>query len=123
MYGTSKRDGSPYKVALEWPGKPDMAFGVVLLRSQGIAVSDSAKRRWGGWHHIIDPKQKKAIEGVIGATALAPTAFAADCMTSGLFLSDPARYGALVEEFEARFVVFLKDGTIEASPDWQGELF
>lgn len=123
MYGTSKRDGSPYKVALEWPGKSDTAFGVVLLHSQGIAVSDSAKRRWGGWHHIIDPKQKKAIEGVIGATALAPTAFAADCMTSGLFLADSVRYGALVEEFEARFVVFREDGTVQVSPDWQGELF
>ncbi len=127
MYGTKKRDGSAYKIALEWPGKPEMAFGVVELRYQGIAVSDTSKRRWGqgqgAWHHIIDPEKKKPIEGVIGATAVAPTAFAADCMTSGLFLAEPSRYRALTEELGARFVVFQKDGTVQVSPDWQGELF
>lgn len=123
MYGTAKKDGSPYRIALEWPGQPEMAFGVVSLRHQGIAVSDSAKRRWGGWHHIVDPQKKKPIESIIGATAVAPTAFAADCMTSGLFLAEPARYPALALEFGAQFVVFRENGTVEASPDWVGELF
>ncbi|MBP9728197.1 MAG: FAD:protein FMN transferase [Candidatus Moranbacteria bacterium] len=127
MYGTKKRDGSAYRVALEWPGRPDTAFGVVELQYQGIAVSDTTKRRWGqgkgAWHHIIDPEKKQPIESVVGATAVAPTAFAADCMTSGLFLSDPGRYGALAEDLGAQFVVFRNDGTVQKSPDWQGELF
>ncbi len=123
MYGTAKKDGSPFRVALEWPGKPEMAFGVVALRHQGIAVSDSAKRRWGGWHHIVDPQKKKPIESIIGATAVAPTAFSADCMTSGLFLGEPARYPALALEFGAQFVVFRENGIVETSPDWAGELF
>ncbi len=123
MYGTTKNDGNPYRIALEWPGKPDMAFGVVELKCQGVAVSDSAKRRWGGWHHIIDPQKKRPIESVIGATALASSAFAADCMTSGLFLSDSAGYAALAEEFGAQFVVFREDGSAQVSLDWQGELF
>lgn len=123
MYGTTKRDSSPYRVALEWPGKPDTAFGVVALQHQGVAVSDSAKRRWGGWHHIINPREKKPIETIIGATALAPSAFAADCMTSGLFLSASGQYGALARELGAAFVVFKQDGTAEVSPDWIGELF
>jgi FAD:protein FMN transferase len=124
MYGTTKKDGSPYRIALEWPGRPDTAFGVVELRYQGIAVSDSAKRRWGGWHHIIDPMEKKPIESIIGATAVAPTAFAADCMTSGLFLANSLGcYGALALEFGAQFVVFRENGTVQVSLDWQGELF
>lgn len=123
MYGTKKKDGSAYKIALEWPGRPDTVFGVVELKYQGIAVSDTAKRRWGGWHHIIDPTTKKPIESVVGATAVAPTAFAADCMTSGLFLSDPGKYSALAEDLGARFVVFRKNDMVQASPDWQGELF
>jgi thiamine biosynthesis lipoprotein len=123
MYGTAKKDGSPYRIALEWPGQPEMAFGVVSLRHQGIAVSDSAKRRWGGWHHIVDPQKKKPIESIIGATAVAPTAFSADCMTSGLFLGEPARYPALALEFGAQFVVFRENGIVETSPDWAGELF
>lgn len=123
MYGTTKCDGSPYRVALEWPGKPDMAFGVVELRNQGIAVSDSFKRRWGKWHHILDPHTKQPIESVLGAATVAPSAFAADCMTSGLFLAPPQKYGELSQTFEAQYVVFRADGTVGVSLDWQGELF
>lgn len=123
MYGTTKRDGSPYQVALEWPGKPDTAFGVVTLNHQAVAVSDSFKRRWQKWHHIIDPHAKKPIEGVVGCAALAGNAFAADCMTSGLFLSPEEGYGKLVEELQAEYVVFRANGTVGVSPGWPGELF
>ncbi len=123
MYGTTKRDGRPYRVALEWPGKSDLAFGVVELRFQAVAVSDSFKRRWKTWHHIIDPHAKKPIESVIGATAIAKNAFDADCMTSGLFLTSSQNYASLVGEFKATYAVFQRDGTMNISPDWQGELF
>ncbi|MFZ3032345.1 MAG: FAD:protein FMN transferase, partial [Candidatus Moraniibacteriota bacterium] len=123
MYGTTKRDGSPYRVALEWPGKPDIAFGVVELKHQGVAVSDSFKRRWGKWHHILDSHTKQPIESVLGAAAVAPSAFAADCMTSGLFLAPPAKYGELSRVLEAEYVVFQKDGTVSIGPHWPGELF
>jgi FAD:protein FMN transferase len=123
MYGTTKRDGSPYKVALEWPGKPDTAFGVVHLDHQAVAVSDSFKRRWQKWHHIIDPHAKKPIEGVLGCAALARNAFAADSMTSGLFLSSEAAYPKLAEVLGAEYVVFRSDGTAGISSKWPGELF
>lgn len=123
MYGTTKRDGSAYRIALEWPGKPDTAFGVVELRNQGVAVSDSFKRRWKNWHHIIDPQSKKPIEQVVGCTALAQTAFAADCMTSALFLSSFEKYPELSEQLQAEYVVFKQDGGVGVSPGWGGELF
>ena len=123
MYGTTKRDGSPYRIALEWPGRPDIAFGTVALRYQGVAVSDSFKRRWQNWHHIIDPHEKKPITAIIGATALAQSAFAADSMTSGLFLSSTDQYETLSQELEAEFVVFKEDGMAQKSPGWPGELF
>ncbi len=124
MYGTTKRDGTPYRVALEWPGKVDTAFGILALDHQGVAVSDSFKRRWQkGWHHIIDPHTKKPIEAILGCTAVAPNAFAADCMTSGLFLSSPKSYQSLSDALEAEFVVFKADGTAQVSKNWPGELF
>jgi FAD:protein FMN transferase len=123
MYGTSKHDGSGFRIALEWPGQSDTAFGVVELKHHGIAVSDSFKRRWGNWHHIIDPHTKKPIERIIGATAVAPSAFAADCMTSGLFLSSPEEYKKLAQVFCAEFVVFKNNGTIQISQAWTGTLF
>jgi FAD:protein FMN transferase len=123
MYGTTKRDGSAYRIALEWPGKPDTAFGIVELQHQGVAVSDSFKRRWKNWHHIIDPHARKPITAIIGCAALAPTAFAADQMTSGLFLSGKERYHDISSALGAEFVVFKQDGSVEVSQNWPGELF
>lgn len=123
MYGTSKSDGSAFEIALEWPGKPDTAFGKVALKNTGLAASDSFRRRWKDWHHIIDPYTKKPIEKILGVTALAPTAFAADCLTSGLFLSGPEQYPKIAKEFGGEFVVFTQDGKVQVSESWPGEFF
>lgn len=133
MYGTTKRDGSPYRVALEYPGRPDTAFGTLELNHQAVAVSDTFKRRWPAsvkagrdeqkWHHIIDPVTKQPIAAVIGCAALGQTAFDADSMTSGLFLAGEGQYRALREALGTEFVVFRENGTIVTSPSWPGELF
>ncbi len=123
MFGTTKADDRPWRVAIEYPGKPDMAAGVVELTDQGLAVSDSFRRRWGKWHHLVDPGQRKSIEAVVGCAAIAPDAWAADCMTSGLFFSPPECYTDLARVLQASFLVFRPDGRVVASPDWSGELF
>lgn len=123
MYGTTKRDGSPYRVALEWPGKPGMAFGIVTLSRQAVAVSDSFRRRWQQWHHIVDPHTKKPIEAIVGCAGLAPSAFGADSMTSALFLAPPEQHAVISEELDAQYVVFRSGGTVGVSPKWPGELF
>lgn len=123
MFGTSKADGRPWRVAIEYPGKPDIAAGVVELSQQGLAVSDSFRRRWGKWHHLVDPGTRKVIESVVGCAALAPDAWSADCMTSGLFLAIDECYPALAHSFRSSYLVFRSDGQAIASPDWRGELF
>lgn len=144
MYGTSKADGSEFRVALEWPGKPGVAFGTVQLKDAGLAVSDSFRRRWPApaapaeadetasvpsgkgskdWHHIIDPRTKEPVQKVIGCSALASTAFDADCITSGLFLSAESEYSKIANEFSGEFVVFTDEGGVKISKNWPGEFF
>lgn len=123
MYGTTKADGRPWRAAIEYPGRPDTAAGVVELSSRGLAVSDSFRRRWGKWHHLVDPGMRQNIEAVVGCAAVAGDAWAADCMTSGLFFARPERYPELARELSAEYLVFRSDGRTIASPDWAGELF
>lgn len=123
IYGTVKQDGSGFRIALEWPGKQDTAFGVVELKYQAVAVSDSFKRRWGAWHHIIDPQTKKPIEDVIGCAAVARSAFDADSMTSGLFLAPVDHYQDLATKLQTEYVVFEQNGRARVSAHWSGELF
>lgn len=123
MYGTTKADKTGFRVALEWPGRPGRAFGIIELKHQGLAVSDSFKRHFGDRHHIINPQTKQSIQSVIGCTALAKTAWQADCMTSGLFLASLDLYPRLAETLEAEYVVFRNDQKVLVSSYWPGELF
>ena len=123
IFGTEKRDGTPFRVALEWPGTLGTAFGVVPVSSRGIAVSDRLRRRWGDWHHIVHSKTKRPIETIIGCAAIAPCAFLADQMTSALFLSDSSLFEAIACELSAEWIVFFSDGSVRVSEGWEGELF
>lgn len=124
MAGTTKKDGSGWRVALEWPGQSEKAFGMIELKNQGVAFSDGFRRRWQDWHHIIDPKKHKSVEEVLSCVAVAPTAFEADCSTSGLFLiPDEEKYYTIGKTFHSEYVVFKNDGTLRVSPTWPGEFF
>lgn len=123
MYATCKHDGGPWQVALEYPGKSDTAAGMVLLKNEGLAVSDTFRRRWGGWHHIVHPFSKLPVANVLGVAAVAPTAWDADCATSALFFAEPSEYAAVGKSCNARYLVFRSDGDTLVSADWKGELF
>lgn len=133
MHGTEKSDGAPFRIALEWPGKPDTAFGIICLKNQGLAASDTFRRRWptlgradrdeNDWHHIIDSKAKKPVQEIIGVTAVAQSAFFADCMTSGIFLSSDSDYLKVQERFKGEYIYFTQDDKVVKSINWPGEFF
>lgn len=81
----------------------------VVLRSGGVATSGLNVRIWrredGSFaHHLLDPSSGKPVwSGLIGATALAPSALEAETLTKIALLSGPmgarlalADYGGLV---------------------------
>ena len=123
MFGTEKIDGAPWKIAIQYPGRPDTAAGLARIKNQGLAVSDSFRRRWGKWHHLVNPKLKKAVDTVTGAVAVASSAWDADCMTSALFFSESERYPIVSEFFKGNYLVFQNDDTAIVSPKWKGELY
>lgn len=133
MYGTQKKDGSAFHIALEWPGKPGVAFGTIDVKHAGLAASDTFRRRWPAsvkteqdknvWHHIVDPIAKKPIQKVVGCSAVAKNAFLADCVTSALFLTSEEKYPDVQEVLKSEFVVFTDDQKVIVSEHWPGELF
>lgn len=123
MFATTKEDSSPWNIAIEYPGKPDTALGRILLKNRGIAVSDSFRRQWGKWHHLVNPQQKEIIMHTIGAVAVADSACNADCMTSALFFSESGEYRRAANQYNAEYLVIRGGGLTEVSPLWSGELF
>lgn len=123
MYGTYKSDGSSFRIALEWPGQAGTSFGTLELMDQGLAVSDSFRRRWGKWHHIVNPATQAPVAEVTGAAAAAKTAWDADCATAALFQLPEEKFPFVREAFGAEHVVFQSTGKIQVSQRWPGELF
>lgn len=111
----------PIRVALEHPGDPTKAIGVVNVTGDAICSSATNRRRWGdGLHHVIDVTTGLPTQQVIATWAIAATALEADGISTALFFADPAR---LAEKFDFSYVRMLSGGAVEYSPDLDGELF
>ena len=124
MVGTTKADGSGWRVAVAWPGREEGTIAsVVTLQNQGFAASDTLLRRWGKWHHIIDMRTQTPVETLIGAAVIAPEAFAADVMTSALFLLPQEEAPAVLGLFGATAMTFAADGSVSVDSKWSGEMF
>lgn len=115
------RGGAGIRIALENPANPTKAVGVVELRDAALCASAPSRRAWGdGLHHIIDAVTGRPVDGIIGTWAIASTALEADGLATALFLAEPA---ALEAEFGFAWVRMFRDGRLEASANWEGELF
>jgi thiamine biosynthesis lipoprotein len=123
MFATQKKDGTPWRVALEWPGKPDTALGIVELKNQGLAVSDVFKRKWKNWHHLMDAKTNTPVDQIIGCAAIAPSAFLADQMTSIISFAPPEKYDTFAQEINAQYLYMTKEEKVFVSEGWEGEMF
>lgn len=123
MFVTTKHDGSPWNTAIQYPGKEDTAAGTIKLSNEALAVSDSFRRKWSSWHHIVDPHQNKAVDHVVGAAAVAPNAWHADCMTSALFLAPHDALETIAHTYNAPYIYFGNDGACRGSNNWKGDMF
>ncbi|MEX0896188.1 MAG: FAD:protein FMN transferase [Patescibacteria group bacterium] len=123
MFGTTKSDGTGWKIALEWPGDAQRVIGVVELQNQGLAVSDVFKRRWDEWHHLVSIKTKKPTQEIIWSAAVADSAWQADQATAALALDWPRAQRMVSSELAAQFLACTFDKKVHRSPDWSGEVF
>lgn len=123
MVGTVKADGSPWRVAVEWPGRPDSAVSVVSLAHAGFAASDVFRRRFRDAHHILDATSGTPIRRVIGAAATARSAWDADTMTSLLFMSPAEEYRKLATLYAAEYLVVDAVERVYVSRKWGGEVY
>jgi thiamine biosynthesis lipoprotein len=115
------RGPEPARVALEHPFDTTMAIGVVELRDGALCASAPNRRTWGeGLHHIIDATTGQPTTAIAATWAFAPSALVADGLATALFFTD---HTTLASTFELASLRMLADGRVEASPNFEGELF
>lgn len=123
FYATHKADGTPWAIALEHPTKSDEAIGVVSLKNQGLACSNSHHRRVGNYHHLLQAQTGQPIREIASVYVLAKNAFLADGISTALFVSDQSAWSQIIKTFPCQYLIVKDDLSLLHSPDFPGEIF
>lgn len=100
LVGRGRRgDGRPWQVGINHPRRNDL-LGVLPISEQAMATSGDYQHSFTqnrAAHHIIDPRRGVSPADLASVTVLAPTATAADALSTALMVLGPERGLALVE--------------------------
>jgi len=108
------------RVGLEHPANASQVIGIVEIFNQSICASAGNRRRWGKFHHIIDPRTLLSPQNILGTWVIAETGLLADALATCLFFVSPK---TLLKKFAFSYVVVYQDYTYDVSKDFPGELF
>ncbi len=109
------------RVALEHPGDPALAVGVVELGEGALCASATNRRAWAdGVHHILDATTGLPVDSIVATWAIARDALTADGVATALFLTSPDR---IPSRLGAEWARITAAGRIEVSAGFPGEVF
>jgi len=109
------------EVGLEHPLDSGAVIGLASLSNACICASATNRRTWGdGLHHVIDARNGMPTSDVIATWVIAANTATADGLATALFFD---AVSPLMATFDFSFVRMFADGRVEASDNFEGELF
>jgi thiamine biosynthesis lipoprotein len=89
--------GEGWTVGLRHPLRPAERLAEFQLRDRSLSTSGSGTqffiRRGQRYGHILDPRTGRPAEGLYSATVIAPTACAADALSTAFYVMGPEKVG------------------------------
>lgn len=113
-------DNFPLDVGLENPLDTTQAIGVAKLVNQSLCASAGNRRKWEGFHHIINPDTLKSPDNVLATWVVADTGLIADGLATCLFFDAPGKF---TKDFNFEYLIFYKDSSIQKSENFPAEIF
>lgn len=110
----------PIRAGLEDPDDATKAIGVVTMTSGVMCASGSNKRRWGNYHHIINPATLRSADEVRATWVIADSAAMADGLATCLFLADPE---PIRREISFEYCIMNRENKVKTSPGFAAEIF
>lgn len=108
------------KVGLEDPDDSTLVIGIAEILNESICASAGNRRKWGNFHHTIDPTTLKSPNLVKSVWVVASSALIADALTTCLTLvPNPEKFS----DFKFECVLLYKDNKAYISKGFPGELF
>ncbi|MBP6913804.1 MAG: FAD:protein FMN transferase [Candidatus Levybacteria bacterium] len=108
------------KIGLEHPADNTKIIGVCEIQNKSICASSGNRRRWGKFHHIINPETKSSPQNIISTWVISDTAVISDALATCLFLVKP---GLLEKAYKFEYLVLFDDYTFSISKNFPGELY
>lgn len=109
-----------FTIGLENPKNFDEIIGTVSLANRSICGSSGNRRRWGNYHHIINPKTLLSPENILALWVVADTTLVADALSTALFFVQPE---VLQKYFTFEYAILYPDFSIDVSKAFPGEVF
>lgn len=85
-------DGQSIRCGLEDPSDASKVIGVIEMHDGAFCASAGNRRRWGTYHHTIDPHTLTSPQHILATWVRADSAALADGLATCLFLTEPERY-------------------------------
>ncbi|HCC84049.1 TPA: hypothetical protein DEP96_04355 [Candidatus Uhrbacteria bacterium] len=108
------------RVGLEHPEDTAQVIGVVELGNRSLCGSAGNRRKWGEYHHIVDPRTLTSPRNILAVWVLAETTMLADALTTCLFFVEPE---VMLAEFRFDYLIMYADQMVVQSPGFAAELF
>ena len=112
--------GEKLKVGLEHPDDTSMVIGVAEILDQSLCGSAGNRRKWGNFHHIINPNTLASTQDVVAVWTIADTTILADILTTGLFFVPPE---TLQQHFQFEYLIVYADYSMKKSVGFNAEIF
>jgi len=104
--------GGSLRVGLEHPEDFSKVIGVVTLQNKSIAGSSGNRRKWGNFHHIINPETLSSPKDIAAVWVLADTTTLADAMTTALYFTSAE---VLKMQYAFEYLILYRDMSVEGS--------
>ncbi len=113
-------DGKKVRIGLEDPADSGKVVGIATIGNQSICGSATGRRKWGRFHHVMNPKTLSSPEHIIALWVVADTGLLADALATCLFFTSPE---ILLHEFQFEYAIIHSDFRLEKSPAFPAEFF
>lgn len=110
----------PRQIGLENPHDTSEAIGIATIMNQSICGSAGNRRRWGRFHHTLDPRTLTSPSEIAAVWVIADTTMIADGLTTALNFISPE---TLLSVMPFSFAMLGNDGRLSASPNFPAEFF
>lgn len=108
------------RIGLENPHDTSEAVGIATIGNQSICGSAGNRRRWGRFHHTLDPRTLTSPTVIAAVWVIADTTIIADGLTTALNFVSPE---TLLPIIPFSYAIFGSDGRLSASPNFPAEFF